>query len=495
MSIASEIQRLQNAKTDIKEAIENKGVSVGNDLIDTYAEKINQIQTGTTPTGNINITENGTYDVTDKATATVNVVGGGTQYPIIEGDGEHEVRFVDYDGTLIKVQYVNDGENATAPTLPTHERLTFVEWNRDFTNVKHDLDVGALYKTKSLNTELFIEVTEETGLGMTLTLYRNSSTGGNIIIDWGDGETSSIPTSPLGQKTLIHNYSSYGSYMISINSNDTNNYNLNYNSSTVLLKGSNETNVYRALKKCYCGSIGEIKAYCFYNAVNLEELSWYRTTKIDSYAFVGTKLKAIIVPNNGVSQIAQYCAVHNCDLKYFSIGDNVKSCSFPMCQGSFVDKLILSETHEVTSSSGLAVSYSAIKYVWYKKPTVSSYTVTSVGYMNLCLDKIPIYDNLTSLGSSAFYYSGLKKISLPPNLTSISSSCFYGCKALTDIYCYPHTPPTLGNTSVFNSTNKYLKIHVYPEDLEAYQTATNWSTYASNIVGDLEGEFKDGYCE
>ena len=40
MSIASEIERLQNAKTSIKTAIENKGVEVGNGTIDTYASKI-----------------------------------------------------------------------------------------------------------------------------------------------------------------------------------------------------------------------------------------------------------------------------------------------------------------------------------------------------------------------------------------------------------------------------------------------------------------------
>lgn len=43
MSIASEISRLQTAKADIKTAIENKGVNVGDGLIDTYADKISEI--------------------------------------------------------------------------------------------------------------------------------------------------------------------------------------------------------------------------------------------------------------------------------------------------------------------------------------------------------------------------------------------------------------------------------------------------------------------
>jgi hypothetical protein len=46
MSISNEIERLQNAKASIKTAIENKGVEVGEGLIDTYASKIDEIQIG-----------------------------------------------------------------------------------------------------------------------------------------------------------------------------------------------------------------------------------------------------------------------------------------------------------------------------------------------------------------------------------------------------------------------------------------------------------------
>lgn len=46
MNIATEIQRLQTAKADIKTAIEEKGVAVGDGLIDFYAEKIGEISGG-----------------------------------------------------------------------------------------------------------------------------------------------------------------------------------------------------------------------------------------------------------------------------------------------------------------------------------------------------------------------------------------------------------------------------------------------------------------
>lgn len=46
MSIATEIERIANAKASIKASIENKGVEVGDGLIDTYASKIDEISTG-----------------------------------------------------------------------------------------------------------------------------------------------------------------------------------------------------------------------------------------------------------------------------------------------------------------------------------------------------------------------------------------------------------------------------------------------------------------
>lgn len=73
MSVASEIARLQNAKASIKTAIENKGVTVGDIKLDAYSAKIDEISAGVEPTGTLEITENGTYDVKQKAYAKVAV--------------------------------------------------------------------------------------------------------------------------------------------------------------------------------------------------------------------------------------------------------------------------------------------------------------------------------------------------------------------------------------------------------------------------------------
>ena len=142
MSIASELQDKINAKAAIKASIEAKGVTVGNVKLNQYAAKVDAI----------------------------------AQDPTIPvGVGQHLVTFYDFDGKVLKRQRVNTGENATDPAIPTHQYLTFVEWNNPFTNVQSDIDTGAIYNTTNGKTYLFITLTPVTGLAPTLYFSKSST--------------------------------------------------------------------------------------------------------------------------------------------------------------------------------------------------------------------------------------------------------------------------------------------------------------------------------
>ena len=65
---------LDDELTAINTELTDKGSTQADDFSEV-AEKISDIQTGITPTGTIPITANGTYDVTDYASASVNVSG------------------------------------------------------------------------------------------------------------------------------------------------------------------------------------------------------------------------------------------------------------------------------------------------------------------------------------------------------------------------------------------------------------------------------------
>ena len=176
-TIEENLQKLKDTKINIKNAIVAKGVSMDNVPFTDYASKIAQIETGSG--------------------------GGGT------GDGQYKVRVIDYDGTIIKEESLNTGDTFTLPDAPTHDRLTFQEWvsadiitDNTVTVANRDIQIGAIYKTTSGNTEFDIVLTKVTGLTVNL-----QNLTGMTSINWGDGTTDN---------SLSHTYSDYGSYTIEV---------------------------------------------------------------------------------------------------------------------------------------------------------------------------------------------------------------------------------------------------------------------------------------
>ena len=93
-------------------------------------------------------------------------------------------------------------------------------------------------------------------------------------------------------------------------------------------------------------------------------------------------------------------------------------------------------------------------------------------------------EGVTEIMSSAFEdCSVLPTIDIPSTVTSIGDWAFQGCSKLSEVHIKAMVPPTIG-ISVFNGTSKDLKIYVPLNSVDAYKTATNWSTLASKIIGE-----------
>ena len=105
-------------------------------------------------------------------------------------------------------------------------------------------------------------------------------------------------------------------------------------------------------------------------------------------------------------------------------------------------------------------------------------------YCNM-LQSVSIGSGVTSLDTYAFQYCySLASVTIPSSVTSISNYAFSGCTGVGAYHVLPTTPPTLSSTNAFTGIPSDCIIYVPAASLAAYKDATNWSTYASSMVGE-----------
>ena len=84
----------------------------------------------------------------------------------------------------------------------------------------------------------------------------------------------------------------------------------------------------------------------------------------------------------------------------------------------------------------------------------------------------------TKIEGYAFYScSSLTSITIPSSVTSIDYQAFAACTTLTTMRVEATTPPTLQSTNAISTAT--TKIYIPAGTLSAYQSATNWSNFAS----------------
>ena len=89
----------------------------------------------------------------------------------------------------------------------------------------------------------------------------------------------------------------------------------------------------------------------------------------------------------------------------------------------------------------------------------------------------------STLASVTVEGSLIKKFTIPATVTTIQTEALMYSYYMEELHVLPTTVPTLANVRALNGLGSNAVIYVpYSEDhsiLEAYQTATNWSTFAS----------------
>ena len=238
----------------------------------------------------------------------------------------------------------------------------------------------------------------------------------------------------------------------------------------------------------YCGASNLIKMYRN-GAVVYQKIGANSPTPPTPPTFDGKWLATY----SDSSTASAECNVENTIIAYGDIDTNnlvaaeVGSCVTELradesYYGAFDSAVSLTS---VTLNEGLQIIGVSAFYYCRSLPSVEiPNSVTSIGnsafFQCESLTSVTIPNSVTSIDGAAFFYCrSLSSVTIPSGVTFIGDSAFFQCESLTAITCEATTPPRLGS-SVFDSTNN-CQIYVPSASVEAYKTASGWSTYASRI--------------
>ena len=410
------------------------------------------------------------------------------------------VQVIDYDGTVLKSERLNEGSTFTLPSQPSHTGLVFQSWsspvtitNNTITVTDSDITIGATYTTASGLSEFDITLTEVTGLSVTLNMDGTK--------DWGDGTSDTNTThtyASAGDYTITCDGStmstSYGSGLFGQQASSL----VNYYVKNVRL-GSNVTSIdMYAFQYCYSlasitipSSVTSINLRAFYYCYSLTSITIPRgvtsisngafyfcysltsiaipegVTNIDSQAFYYCySLTSITIPSSVTSigtQVFYYCS----SLTSIAIPEGVTSINDSAFDGCYsLTSVTIPEGVTSISTSVFSNCYSLTSIT-----IPSSVTSIDMYAFDSCysLTNITIPSSVTSISSTAFQYCySLTSIAIPEGVTNIGTYAFSNCYSLTSItipssvtsmgprafyYCYSLTSITIpeGVTSIGNS--------------------------------------------
>ena len=382
-----------------------------------------------------------------------------------------QINFIDYDGRILHSYTKSEWQSSgVLPSNPSHTGLTAQGWNWTKAQIDaqltadpySDIWIGQMYITTSGDTEIDVSM-HEGRLDPILTIAVN----GTITVDWGDNTTPDTVTgsSLTTRQAVSHTYAASGDYTMVIHV-VSGSFQFYGSDSYTLLRKNTTTNENRVYANC-------VKAVRFGSGV----------TSINDSAFYDcSSLTSITIPSS-VTSIGPFSgAFYNCiSLRSITIPSRVTSIgasAFYNCRS-----LTSITIPSIVTSIGASAFYNCSSLATITIPS----SVTSIGasafYNCWSLTLITIPNGITTIYSNTFYscYS-LASITIPQNVTSMESYAFERIYGMAELHVLPTTPPT--NNGAIGFAPADCKIYVPAASLSDYQAATNWSNYASYMVGE-----------
>lgn len=233
-------------------------------------------------------------------------------------------------------------------------------------------------------------------------------------------------------------------------------------------------------------SVKTINGSAFQGCVGLEfdTLNLPNLTSIGSYALDGVKIRKLVITS-----------LVNLPTKSGSLG--AKSTLQEVVLSSKCTTLPYAFFEDYTNLNTINLDLITTFNGYCLKNTGLTGTLSipsATGTLGLAAFRDTKITNIANLGSitqlvapnwdtGVFYNcTNLKVVVLPATLETLGSqySPFAGCTSLEDVVCYATIPPAVACSTIFPK-NKLKGIYVPDESVEAYKTATNWSTYAYRI--------------
>lgn len=410
--------------------------------------------------------------------------GGGTTGPVYPKD----INFYDYDGVLLESWTLAELQTKTAlPDYPTHAGLISQGWNWTLEALKttnRRMNVGATYVTDDGSTRLYITIDV---LGRTtMPLYFSQTVANDVVIDWGDGSATET-VEGTGAVNTSHTYTSVGDFVIKLKTTT---------GTMTLGDTTNQKNIFgidisAEVSKRYL--IGRLKKVELDNSVVLKRAfsgCWclsslllskgLTSNNFSSEAFSSTIPKFIVIPSS--FENIKNNMFDGCNLEGISLPNSVKKIGMSAFRGSYCK--------EITLPNLLTDQNDAIdRYAFSQNSYLENLFIPTIKYImnqsfSQCyrLQKVVISEGIQGISVQSFYndYS-LTNITIPSTVTFISQDAFQACLAMKEYHFKNTTPPKLSSTTSLTVPEDCI-IYVPQGCAEAYKVATNWATYADNIM-------------